>query len=231
MDPVIFDEIPFAPSYKKIAEAMRVRKGSAHAADLERLLQEAGEIARPKAMYKVASIDEKGEEHVVIEGVPFHSRILRVNLDPLHRVFPYIVTCGRELDEWKASQEDPILNFYASAINEEALRSARDHLQTHLIEAYQIGDSSYMSPGSLEDWPITEQRSLFDLLGNPEKAIGVKLNPSLMMIPSQTVSGIRFSSQEGFQNCQLCPMENCPHRKALYDENLYEEKFDQGSRG
>ncbi|MFO8035665.1 MAG: hypothetical protein R6U57_03445 [Anaerolineales bacterium] len=225
MDPVVLDDIPFAPSYEEIADAMRVRKGSGHATDLKGLLEEARQIARPKALYKVASIDERGEEHVVIDGIPFHSRILRVNLETLHRVFPYIVTCGRELDAWKASQEDPILNFYAGAINERALNTGRDHLKGHLMELYQIGDSSYMSPGSLDDWPITEQRALFDLLGDPHQAIGVELNPSLMMIPSQTISGIRFSSQETFHSCQLCPMENCPYRQAPYDETLYEEKF------
>jgi len=225
MEPVILNDIPFNPSYEQLAEEMRVRKGSPHALDLRRLLEKAKEIARPKALYRVAPIEEKGEDHVVMNGIPFHSRVLRVNLDPVHRAFPYISTCGRELNEWKTSQEDTILNYYAGAINDIALRAARDYLQDHLRETYQLEKSSYMSPGSLKDWPLTEQRALFKLLGNPEKSIGVKLSPSLMMIPSQTVSGIRFSSEKDFQNCQLCPMQKCSHRKAAYDEELYKKQF------
>jgi len=38
-----------------------------------------------------------------------------------------------------------------------------------------------MNPGSLEDWPLTEQRVLFALLGDPQAAIGVRLTDSLLM--------------------------------------------------
>jgi hypothetical protein len=75
-----------------------------------------------------------------------------------------------------------------------------------------------MSPGSLEDWPITEQPKLFSLFGDTEKSIGVKLTASLLMIPRKSISGILFPSEEGFVSCRLCPRENCPSRKAEFDE-------------
>lgn len=225
MDPVILDDIPFTPTFERAAKEAHIKKGSKQSKNLKSLLQEAREIGHPKATYRVCLIDEKGEEQVTIQGIPFHSRVLRANIDSLHRVFPYIATCGMELEEWKASLDDMLINYYASVINKLALRTARQFLKTHIEETYKVGETSYMSPGSLPDWPITEQRNLFQLLGDPQASIGVTLQPSLMMTPSQTVSGIRFSSQESFQSCQLCPMEACPHRKAPYDPDLYEEEF------
>jgi hypothetical protein len=74
-----------------------------------------------------------------------------------------------------------------------------------------------MSPGSLEDWPISEQPKLFSLFGDTERSVGVKLTDSLLMIPRKSISGILFPSEEGFVSCRLCPRENCPSRKALYD--------------
>ena len=44
------------------------------------------------------------------------------------------------------------------------------------VEArYEPGKLSSMSPGSLEDWPISQQRPLFSLFGDVEAKIGVKL--------------------------------------------------------
>lgn len=225
MDPIVLDNIPFSPTFDQAAAETHIRQGSKQADMLISLLQEAREIARPKALYKVCSIAEKGEETVTLDGIPFHSRVLRVNLDSLHRVFPYLATCGRELETWQNAQDDMLVNYYAGVINELALSAAREYLQIHLEETYALGETSYMSPGSLADWPITGQRSIFKVLGDPQRLIGVKLQPSLMMTPVQSVSGIRFPSEESFQSCQLCPIEDCSHRKAAYDPDLLERKF------
>jgi hypothetical protein len=82
-----------------------------------------------------------------------------------------------------------------------------------------------MNPGSLEDWPITAQPKLFQLLGDPKKSIGVELLDSMLMLPNQTVSGIRFVSEEGFSNCELCPREHCSHRTIPYNPELLTKKY------
>ena len=73
-----------------------------------------------------------------------------------------------------------------------------------------------MSPGSLEDWPITEQTKLFSIFGDTERLIGVRLTDSMLMVPRKSISGILFPSEEGFTSCQLCDRERCPGRKAPY---------------
>jgi hypothetical protein len=225
MDAIVFDQIPCQLSYPKIAKKMRVRAGSKQEDQLHVLVEEAQAIARPRAMYTIVTVDEKDEEGVVLDGVRMKSRVMRVNLDTVFRVFPYLVTCGQELYSWKQSQEDLILNYYADEINQMAMRTASRYLQDHLKETYQLGKTATMSPGSLEDWPVTAQRPLFQLLGDPQTAIGVELLDSMLMIPNQTISGIRFATESDFTSCELCPIENCPHRKAPYDETLFQEKY------
>jgi hypothetical protein len=106
-----------------------------------------------------------------------------------------------------------------------ALRVAIQFLYDYLDARFQIPTSSTMNPGSLEDWPIQEQRPLFDLLGDPQQAIGVILNSSYLMQPTKSVSGVRFPLEETFASCQLCPRQNCPSRRAPYDPDLYEQKY------
>ncbi|MGD2178888.1 MAG: vitamin B12 dependent-methionine synthase activation domain-containing protein [Anaerolineae bacterium] len=204
---------------------LRVKEGSRYVAQLESLVTEAQAIARPRAMYKVAFIDSRGDGSVVIGGITFHSRVLRVNLNDVHRVFPFAVTCGGELHEWMRGKDDLLLRYYADVISEEAMRAAAADLKRHLVRRYGLGRTSTMSPGSLGDWPIREQRPLFGLLGDPEEAIGLRLTDSMLMIPSKSVSGIRFPVERTFESCQLCQRERCPSRKAPYDGGLYERRY------
>jgi hypothetical protein len=80
-----------------------------------------------------------------------------------------------------------------------------------------------MNPGSLADWPIHEQRPLFRLIGDTESAIGVRLQPSLLMWPTKSVSSIFFPTSSDFVSCQLCPRQGCPNRRATYQASKMEQ--------
>ncbi len=221
----LLDAIPFEPDLPELQKHLRIKPGSASAAELERLLESACRLARPRAVYLAAYITDRGEDWVEIEGMRFTSRVLRVNLDPVHRVFPYLVTCGQELQEWGDSFDDMLQGFWAEAIKESALYCAIRALEDDMQQRYQLGRVAAMNPGSLANWPIQQQRVLFDLLGLYSQEVGVRLTDSMLMIPTKSVSGIHFQTEISFASCQLCPRENCPNRRAEYDPGLYESKY------
>ncbi len=225
MKPIIIKDTAFTPSFEKLAQEMHVKPDHPNARGLRALLDEAVEIAQPKAIYKIAHIQSKTKDSVSIEGYIFKSRLLRAHLESVHRVFPYVASCGRELYEWQRSQKGVLEQYYADAISSFALESVRQALIEHLEDKYKLGQTASMAPGSLEDWPISEQRALFSLIGDTEKSIGVELMDSLLMVPGQTVSGIRFQSESTFESCQLCQKENCPNRKANFLENSMDDKL------
>jgi hypothetical protein len=220
LEPMVLHDIPFQIDFDALKAKLRLRDGSPLVADLERLVDEALRIGRPKALYGVAYIDSKGDDSVVVDGVTFSSHILRVNLDPVHRVFPFVTTCGMELQDWGAQISDMLQGFWAETIKEFALLSARAALDAHLEARFLPGHTSVMNPGSLEDWPITQQRPLFTVLGDTEALVGVRLTDSMLMVPTKTVSGIRFPTEINFVSCKLCPREECPNRRAPRDEEL-----------
>jgi hypothetical protein len=220
MDILRSESIAFQPDMPALIKRLHVR--SADAVELERMIEGAVAIAQPRYVYGQTFVSEKGERSILVEGCRFESRVLRVNLDRTDRLFPFVCTCGMELEEWGAQFDDMLLGFWAEAIKEEALRAALDAFFAHLAHRYRTGHVSAMSPGSLEDWPISEQTPLFDLLGNPAE---VKLTESMLMVPTKSVSGIVFPTNESFESCQLCPREACPNRRAPYDETLYEREY------
>jgi len=225
METVILDNLPFPIDTDALIRRLLKKRGSTHVEDLTRLTGEAQSIARPKALYRVRYVKNRGDDYVVVGGVRLTSRVLRVNLEHAHRVFPYVATCGVELAAWASSQDDLLHRFWAEAISEVALRQARRAAHKHLVERYRPGQVSSMAPGSLADWPLEEQRGLFVLLGDTEDTVGVHLTDSMLMIPIKSASGIWFPAEASFESCQLCPRDRCPGRRAPYDVGLYERKY------
>jgi len=224
-DEVILDNIPFQINLPSLMRRLHIKDNSQQAQELQHLAQEAQAVARPKVVYKEAYVEARGDDYVVIDNKILKSRVLRVNLEGVQRVFPYIATCGIELDGWPSGVDDLLLLFWADLIKEMALEAAEQALEEHLEENYALELTATMNPGSLEDWPLSEQRPLFDLLGNPQVSIGVRLTESFLMVPLKSLSGIRFPSEEGFESCRLCRRENCPGRRAAYEKELYERKY------
>jgi hypothetical protein len=176
-----------------------------------------------RAVYKVSYIDEKLKDALVIDGVRFTSRVMRKNLDEVERVFPYVITIGDKLIKKAHEFNDILKQYYFDIIGNVALTKAREHLEQRLRTRYGLDSMSRMSPGSLNDWPIEQQRPFFSLFDDVEDAIGVKLAKNLLMIPQKSISGIYFPTEVSFYSCQLCPRERCPSRQAGYDKKLARE--------
>ncbi len=225
MDAIVLDRLPFELDMKVLRQRLRIESVSPYLGDLRHLLDEARAVARPKALYRVAFVEAKQDDYVVIEGVRLCSRVLRVNLGDAHRVFAYVATCGMELGQWCSSQSDLLRQFWAETIAEMALQGAIEALRQHLADRYHPGSLSSMAPGSLADWPLEEQRALFTILGNTENLVGVRLTDHMLMIPIKSLSGIFFPTQISFESCQLCSRAGCPGRRAPYDQGLYERKY------
>ena len=217
----LLGDIPF-----QIATAEVLRRAHLTEADPEtitdvgELVEAAREVARPKAVYDMLYTGEKTEATVTIGKTVFASRVLRANLDSVERVFPYVATSGTELEQIELTSSDMIIGYCLDIIKEMALRAALGHLSEHLKAKFALGQTSQMNPGSLEDWPITEQFKLFELLGNVEELAGVRLTDSCLMIPPKSLSGIIFPTEARFESCQLCQRENCPSRQTSFDPAL-----------
>jgi len=190
---------------------------------LQRLIDTAIPLIEPKAAFKLCYIEKKLKDTVIVDGLRLKSKVLRKNLDPVERLFPYVVTVGARLEEALRKISDPLKKYYLDVIGNVALTAARKNLHEHLCTKFALGKISFMSPGSLPDWPLDAQSQLFQLLADVEDAIGVHLTQSLLMIPTKSVSGIYFQTEVSFLSCQLCQRGNCPGRKARYDETRARE--------
>lgn len=225
MEPIVLNSIPVTISPSAFATILKIEEESPHYDEMTSLLEKALIIARPKAIYKPVFVDERGKDYVLVEGIKLNSRVLAVNLEDIHRVFPFVVTSGAELEEWADSLDDAVHKYWAEGIMGlvllEAIRALDEHIKSH----FKIKKISHLSPGSIDDWKLEEQQPLFELLGDVERLIGVTLTQSYFMIPAKTVSGIKFPSEFDFESCMLCERKDCGGRRAHFDKEMWKKYF------
>ena len=224
-DSIVLDELAFKPDCDQMIKKMHLREGRSETNRFREMVVEAQKLAKPKAFYKISKIQSRGQTRIAIDSQELESRVLRVNTDKLNRAFPFVVTCGTELSEWADGFSDMLEQLLADEIKMAALRSAIAQLEIDVEARFNTGELSQMNPGSLEDWSIYEQKKLFDLLGHGATSVGVELLSSMVMYPDKSESGIFFEKETKFANCQLCPIEKCPSRKAPFDHGLYEREY------
>jgi len=225
--PDIIGSISFKADRRQLQRILHVRDDSRYLPMLMDLVDEAENYARPESGFiGEAYVEEGGEDWVDLDGKRFISRVMRVNLEEAGRAFFFVAICGRELEEWSLTIQGLCSRkFWGDAIKEMALASAVRALEDHLRQRFQINGISAMNPGSLADWPLTAQPDVFAMLGDGPSAIGVTLSQSCAMNPVKSVSGIYFPTVTSFASCQLCPRENCRGRKAPFEPNLFEKRY------
>jgi hypothetical protein len=217
-------DIPFELEPGQVIKRLRIPAGSIEIEKMvTSLVENALQVAKPKGVYRIDYVENRDGDSLEIGGVKFTSHVLRKNLNRVERVFPYVVTCGRELEELKLDSADFLQAFCLDMIKEMAVASALNFLSGYLKKRYLIEKGSHMNPGSLPDWPITQQKQLFSLFADVETLIGVNLMTTCLMYPLKSLSGIYFPTKVSFESCQLCQRAKCPGRRSAYSPQLVAE--------
>jgi hypothetical protein len=219
----ILDTINFAPDVEAIRKQAHIAAGSEDETAFLKLIDLALKIGNPKAAYTVSYVTERDADTLQVDDIVFKSRTLALHLESVERVFPYIATCGHEMDKGFKDDGDMLKAFWWDLIKQSMLDSASTALHEHLKDTYRLGKTASMQPGSadVEVWPIEQQQELFALLGNVEDKLGVHLTESCLMIPNKTVSGIYFPTETDFRSCEVCRRQNCPSRRVPFNEELW----------
>ncbi|MDR1080652.1 MAG: hypothetical protein LBQ79_06755 [Deltaproteobacteria bacterium] len=176
------------------------------------MLPDVREFARPWGAFTVRRPEFPGGDRITIGGRGFTSSLLVRELWGLDEVFPFLASEGPELAGWAASVDED-LRKAAFAVRFIALKEAEEAMERHIAERWGVPDISAVAPGTLDEWPQSEQRPLFELMGPAADRKGMFLNSKLWLEPLVSSSGIYFSSPGGFHNCYLCRDDDCQWRR------------------
>jgi hypothetical protein len=223
----LLTHVPFKVDRQALFQRLHIEENSEYASDILKLADMAEKSACPKAIYDTVAITAKDVDGIHLGNVRFTSPALAITLQNSDRIFPYVCTCGVELDEIPIEEDDLFGRFGLDVIKEMALYRASEALRQQVRKEFGIDKIAGMNPGSGDTllWPIQEQRPLFDLLGNVRQDIGVTLTDSFLMTPNKSVSGFFFKTDKEYHNCQLCKRPDCPNRRSPFDSKLWNERM------
>ena len=184
---------------------------------MERLLQEAFDVCRPRVGYvekEGAVIDPR---HIRIGDQTFKpGRTITKYLDDSTQFGLFVATAGEEFEQWTSAIDDIVCKYMADAIGsviaEAAVEFITDKIREEAIAKGQYISNNY-SPGYC-GWNVAEQKSIFALL--PENFCGISLNDSCLMHPMKSVSGlvaIGHNVQWHDYQCGICHLIDCVKRK------------------
>lgn len=224
MDTILNTSVPFDIDLAAFAKGMEKEGYAVSEGRLDRLSAEARSVGRPKFLIRPAKVADVAETSVRLGDRVFTSRAMAFHFSGLKRVFPYIATAGTEMTDWVESLSEPD-RIWGDRMAEAALGAALDAVEREVRDRFGVDSIARINPGSLVDWDLSEQRVLFDLLGDTEGRLGVRLAENLLMFPIKSGSGIVFPDNSGFLNCRLCSVSGCRRRRAAYEPGRYERVY------
>lgn len=120
------------------------------------------------------------------------------------------------LNEQGDIMEAYILDAIGSLTVEKAIDKIQESLRNSVLSEH-LKISNRYSPGYC-NWPLSDQKLLFDLIG--ENTTGIQLSDSSLMTPRKSVSGI-FGIGKNLKHheygCQVCSNSTCIYRKILHE--------------
>jgi len=220
---MIFDDLPWAVAYEDAIKKLHVDEDDEE--DFKEVYDTTISLMKP-VFYLGKENVVSNDGHVLKLGTQeFKSRVVCVNLKDCDYVYPYVGTSGRAAYEYSLSLKDPLFNYWSDAICEMALISASVAFKKRIFELFGTENVFSVNPGSVIDWPISEQAPLFDLLGNVFEKTGIILTDTFLMRPVKSGSGMLYVSDKHFENCMLCARSECPNRRANFDSEMFKKEY------
>ncbi|MGM0366274.1 MAG: vitamin B12 dependent-methionine synthase activation domain-containing protein [Actinomycetota bacterium] len=177
----------------------------------------------PKAVYDVFKIEKaEGEKVYFASGNVFKGPNISKILKGSETALVFIFTLGNKIDKLikeTSKSGDTLATIVMDSITTSLLTLLGERF-SEIAKSEGIQQEGWQatctySPGQYK-WTIEEQKEIFKMLdGSP---IGVSLNPSFLMVPFKSVSGVYgFGPADRIDKtkvaCELCPRENCIGRR------------------
>ncbi|SHJ87432.1 hypothetical protein SAMN02745751_03600 [Dethiosulfatibacter aminovorans DSM 17477] len=220
MDIIINDNWRFNLDEDMLVKVLKLRNDNM-IENVMKVAREASRHVKAKYIFSECAIEETGEDYVKLGGIEFKSRILANKLKDCDMVFPYFATCGLEVTEHTKTLEDVFDKYVSEKVEYLALTQIREKMRDKIKDDYNVHGISHINPGSIQGWSTVEVNKVFELLGGKPLELGISVLSSGMINPVRSVSGFMFLSEDEFHNCILCRKQDCPNRKAEFNEEEY----------
>jgi hypothetical protein len=190
---------------------------------MEDLTDRCNSLVTPFLSYRIKTIESADRRSVTLGGgIVFNSSKLAKVVRRCEHIVCFVATIGPGLEDevGQLTRQNRlraayILDSMGSKIIENMVESFHQDMEERMSKSSK-GVTLRFSPGYC-DWPITEQRAVFKILG----ATGILLSDSCLMHPRKSISGVFGISPVSlgcpdylFNPCTECGKKNCTARRS-----------------
>jgi len=180
------------------------------------------QIIAPSYSYVTRDIDFVQGRYTFLEGgLVFESKVIARLLEQCEQITAFTITIGECLEETVGQIADDGFILRArvlDAIGSDAIEKVADTIQDRtrwLAAAEGLTVSRRFSPGYC-DWPINQQRILFNAMN--DDTAGINLTEECVMVPHKSISGIigmgtPENNIEHYNPCETCHKQGCDGRR------------------
>lgn len=220
-DTIILRDIELSDNVDDFSQYCMAKEKEAIAEALSAHYETIRQIAKPMGILKWAVVEQVRKDIVTISGETFQSKLLGNKLKNCRRVLLFSVTIGRETEEHEYIRKKLLKDVITTGILYNALARVKEYAEKQL----GCKDPAILNPGYFPDWPIKHNITLFSMLGKEADVLGITLDEKGFMYPYNTSSGIFFENGNGYTNCLICKLTECPGRTVSFDEKEYQKIF------
>ena len=166
----------------------------------------------------------EGDRVYLSDSVFLESKVISSLFKRCDKLAVFIMTIGSHLEEMVDYLSENGLVLQATvldAIGSGAAEQMAGLIEERIQNVAEMRDqviSRRFSPGYC-DWPVTQQKSLFELIAS--EAIGVELSETCLMRPRKSISGVfgaydlgRADVAQPYNPCVECSKKTCTSRRA-----------------
>jgi hypothetical protein len=199
-DPQIVELPDTAVPIKEVVKRMGYPNDSSIPDPIRTILNDALSLAtglmKPRAVYRICSIESDDLEAVAFKNIPFvlqSAQVARLLRNSDAAVF-FAATVGPELDlEIKSCMDkgEATRGYMLDSIGSETAEAAADELHWNILQRLSQKEGCSVTPRfspGYGDWPLTVQKDMIESCGG--RLIGISVTPSSLMIPRKSISAV-----------------------------------------
>jgi hypothetical protein len=189
MNRIIFEHIPVSFDRNRLMEENKIKPDTDLAEEFLGVIAAAEGALKCKAVLKQVELSGAGENGAVLDGVEFNSGSVAEKLRGKKYIFLYVMTVGTEID----GCEDADYPVLGDIVRQAALDISMKYTLDYIKDKYGCTDVSFINPGTLEDWPVELNKTIFEMIGKVTELTGAVMTASGFMKPWYSSAGIIFS--------------------------------------
>jgi hypothetical protein len=222
---VVLENIRLNPDVSRLMDRFRFTgKGHLTSRRILTLWEVVLREIEPRAVYRAVRISSRRPGGLEIERVRFDYPLLRYNLDKAGRIFAFCLTVVDRLEALISGSSDAEERHCLTVIEQLVVSDTLKEFQSYLLLKYHLPYIWSLVVGEMQAWPSAGHPQLFQVLGDPEPSIGVRLQPDFSLLPASSCAGFFYFTETEFEGCQVCSKEPCMMRRAQYNAELADQK-------